>query len=67
MFLVLDTSTNNVLGEFEEYHAAEQRRIRIVGMNPELAPVIEVVDLDGVVAAYRDARVAPPAREAQPA
>lgn len=53
MFLVIDTATNNVLGEYEDRVAAETCRINIVGGSPSLADYIEVVDLSTSVAAHR--------------
>jgi hypothetical protein len=55
MFLVIDTASNNVLDEFETFHEAEQRRIRVVGMNPALASYVEVVDLGAAMARYDEA------------
>lgn len=46
MYLVVDNATNNVLSECDSFAEAEQYRIRVVGMNPQLAEWIEVVDLD---------------------
>lgn len=59
MYLIVDNATNNVLAECESSAEAEQHRIRIVGMNPQLAEWIEVVDLDrareGAAAAHEAA------------
>lgn len=46
MYLVYDIASNNVLAECESFAEAEQQRIRIVGMNPDMAEFVEVVDLD---------------------
>ena len=51
MYLVYDSSTHNVLAEYETFQEADQRRIGIVGANPHLAEFIEVIDLDGAIKA----------------
>ena len=65
MFLVMDNATNNVLAELDSFIDADQWRIQIVGANPPLAPYIEVVNLDKVLAEH-DAAV-DQAEHAQPA
>jgi hypothetical protein len=66
MFLVYDNTTNNVLGEYGSFHAAEQRRIQLIGANPVMAEHVEVVDFDVALEAH-DAAVAADAGQAQPA
>jgi hypothetical protein len=46
MFAVYDNTTHNVLAEYDSFHEADQRRIQIVGANPQLAPALEVLDLE---------------------
>jgi hypothetical protein len=55
-FLVLDTASNNVLGEYESFSEADACRIDMVGHNPPLAEYIEVVDIDRLVEARRRER-----------
>jgi hypothetical protein len=52
-FLLVDNASGNVLEEFETSVAAEQRRIQIVGMNPDFSTYIEVVDSERALQAYR--------------
>jgi hypothetical protein len=66
MFLVYDNATHNVLGEYESFTAAEQRRIQLVGANPVLARNVEVVDFDAALDADEHA-AAEHAHHAQPA
>lgn len=66
MFLIVDTLSNNVLAECESYATAEQRRIELIGVQPEFAEYIEVVDIKRELAAQAEAEKA--ARETkQPA
>lgn len=58
-FIVLDKSTNNVLGEFDTFEEADAHRIQTVGYNADLAEHVVVVDLERLVAARQAARDAP--------
>ncbi len=52
MFAVYDNATHNVLAEYDSFQEADQRRIQVVGANPELAPMLEVLDLEETFERY---------------
>lgn len=58
MFLIVDTLSNNVLAECGTYQLAEQQRIELIGVNPEFAEYIEVVDMKHELAAQAKAEKA---------
>lgn len=56
MYLVLDTATNNVLGEYDTFAEADACRIETVGHNAPLAEYIQVVNIDQLIDERRAAR-----------